>query len=470
MAIHINTGFHVGSATPIDDRAYLTRSEMVSINESIYPDFFLAVCKDDGALYLYNKSAEPSVETGKFVALSTDFARPIQVVELPVASETEDGSVYQYVGLDETTYKRGYWYVCVQNADTQAYEWVRLDAQPDATITLEVPETATEGYLKSYVLKQFGEEVGIIDIPKDLVVTAGTVEQISYDADAATYSDGVGTYAEADVADETSDFYGYPVEAGTFIKLIIANQTLPVFVNVKDMIADELGDLSSEQVSNVEVGGINVGDVFAEGTTFTQFVERLINKYYAPDVTLTATPENKIVEKGQTVAVELSANVVRRSEDVTAVNFYNGDTVIKSVEGDVSSGGIYTHAVEAAITEDATFTVLVDDGKSTIDASVTYTFVDPYYTGTFGDTDVVELVAMNKHIETAGEKTYVFTSDNKAIVFAQPSAYAPLTTILDGNGFDNTDSFLVDETTIPGYRLYITKLPVTCTNFKYTFK
>ena len=470
MAIHINTGFHVGSATPIDDRSYLSKAEMLSVNESIYPDFFLVVCSDDGGLYLYDKSATPSEETGKFVALSTDFARPIQVTEMPAAADTEAGNVYQYVGSDETTYTQGYWYVCVQNADTQAYEWVRLDAQPDATITLEVPETATEGYLKSYVLKQFGEEVGVIDIPKDLVVTAGTVEKIAYDADAATYSDGVGTYAEADVADEASGFYGYPLAEGTYIKLVIANQTLPVFVNVKDMIADELGDLSSEIVANVEVGGIGVGDVFPEGTTFTQFVEQLIIKYYAPEVTLTSTPENKIVEKGQTVAVELSANVVRRSEDVTAVTFYNGDTVLETVEADVAAGGAYTHTVADAITADATFKVTATDGTETSEATVTYTFVDPYYTGSFGDADAIELTAMDKHIETEGPKTYVFTADNKAIVFAQPAAYAPLTAIIDGNGFDNTNSFDVDESTIAGYRLYITKQPVTCTNFKYTFK
>ena len=38
MAININTGFHVGAALPIDDRAYLTKAQMLAVDENIYPD------------------------------------------------------------------------------------------------------------------------------------------------------------------------------------------------------------------------------------------------------------------------------------------------------------------------------------------------------------------------------------------------------------------------------------------------
>lgn len=67
--------------------------------------------------------------------------------------------------------------------------------------------TTTDGYLKTYTIKQGTTEVGKIDIPKDLVIQSG---EIVVDPDGQT--------------------------AGTYLKLTIANQTNPVFVNVKDLV------------------------------------------------------------------------------------------------------------------------------------------------------------------------------------------------------------------------------------------
>ena len=61
--------------------------------------------------------------------------------------------------------------------------------------------------LKSYTLKQGNETIGTIDIPKDLVVTEGSV---------VTNPDG-----QAD---------------GTYIKLVIANQAEPLYINVGTLV------------------------------------------------------------------------------------------------------------------------------------------------------------------------------------------------------------------------------------------
>lgn len=69
-------------------------------------------------------------------------------------------------------------------------------------ITIET-ETTTTGALKSYTIKQGGTTIGTIDIPKDLVVSEGSV---------------------------VKDPDGQP--AGTYIKLVIANQEAPLYINV----------------------------------------------------------------------------------------------------------------------------------------------------------------------------------------------------------------------------------------------
>ena len=73
-------------------------------------------------------------------------------------------------------------------------------------ITIDT-STTTEGALKSYTVKQGGTTIATIDIPKDLVVTSGTV----------------GKDPEGQ-------------EAGTYIKLVIANQTEPLYINVGNLV------------------------------------------------------------------------------------------------------------------------------------------------------------------------------------------------------------------------------------------
>lgn len=90
------------------------------------------------------------------------------------------------------------------------------DALTDAlTITLEVAETPTSGYLKTYELKQGGSLVGKIDIPKDLVIESGELVHGYWSGDTFT-EDPEGT--------------------DTAIKLVIANQEEPIYINTKDLV------------------------------------------------------------------------------------------------------------------------------------------------------------------------------------------------------------------------------------------
>ena len=95
------------------------------------------------------------------------------------------------------------------------------DAQTDGAITIDTT-TTTDGYLKSYTVKQGGVSVGVIDIPKDLVVTSGEV-----------------------VVDPEGQ------EAGTYIKLTIANQEAPIYINVKTLVDVYTAEQSASQIQLV---------------------------------------------------------------------------------------------------------------------------------------------------------------------------------------------------------------------------
>ena len=83
------------------------------------------------------------------------------------------------------------------------------------TISLTTAQEPTSGYLKTYILSQGGNEVGRIDIPKDLVVESGSLVH-------GYWSDN--TFTEDDNGPDSA------------IKLVIANQQDPVYINTKDLV------------------------------------------------------------------------------------------------------------------------------------------------------------------------------------------------------------------------------------------
>lgn len=66
MAINLGGGFHIGSKQPIDDRLVMTKAQMLNINENTFPDVYMCICNDDGAIYTFNINNESNDETGKF--------------------------------------------------------------------------------------------------------------------------------------------------------------------------------------------------------------------------------------------------------------------------------------------------------------------------------------------------------------------------------------------------------------------
>ena len=73
-------------------------------------------------------------------------------------------------------------------------------------VTIET-ETTSAGTIKSYTVKQGDNVIGVIDIPKDLFVSEGSV-----------------------VVDPEGE------ESGTYIKLVIANQETPLYINVGSLV------------------------------------------------------------------------------------------------------------------------------------------------------------------------------------------------------------------------------------------
>lgn len=92
---------------------------------------------------------------------------------------------------------------------------VNVTAVQASDIVLETAASPTAGYLKTYNLKVAGTVKGTIDIPKDLVVTGGSIVTGTWNGNTFTPS-ASGT--------------------GKALALSIANQADPVYINVADLV------------------------------------------------------------------------------------------------------------------------------------------------------------------------------------------------------------------------------------------
>ena len=134
------------------------------------------------------------VEEGKTV---------VEMIEDVIANGYDDTEVRELIG-DVTTLKTTE-KDSVVGAINEVSDAV-TNAANGAKVTVTT-DTTTEGYLKTYTIKQGDTEISKIDIPKDLVVTAG---EVVVNPDGQT--------------------------AGTYVKLTIANQDAPIYINVADLV------------------------------------------------------------------------------------------------------------------------------------------------------------------------------------------------------------------------------------------
>ena len=92
-------------------------------------------------------------------------------------------------------------------------------------LKMEVKAAPNDGYLKTYQFTYGTDSTFEIDIPKDLVVTAGEIIVVNSSSPVSGLTDG------------------------TYLKLTIANQTEPVYIDVKDLCDVYTGKTATDGVS-----------------------------------------------------------------------------------------------------------------------------------------------------------------------------------------------------------------------------
>ena len=203
-------------------------------------------------------------------------------------------------------------------------------------------------------------------------------------------------------------------------------------------------------------GGASTADAveYVNDTISSTNVEEALNKlisdyyYVKPSInSFTATPNGGIFEVGHVVSAPITFNWS-----------YNKDITTQTLtDCTLADETVRTATYDTDITTNKTFTLSASDGKNNVSKSVSYTFVSPYYVGVSSTDTLTEtdITALTKKVETKGNKTINYTTSQSYMVFSYPSSYGAISSIIDQNGFNVTDSFVRSTVTVNSVDYYV---------------
>lgn len=161
MAIQTASGFTVGSSDPIDSRLVLSKEQMKTVNDNVFPEKYIAVCKDDGNIYIYQKSNEPDAELGKFRLFKSGGDSNFEEELKSFTQDKLDGNT----GLPPSD-------IAIKNAMGEANGFATLDANGRIPSSM-LPTSAREivGYIDAGVDHNLPPEDGY-ESGNEIIITA----------------------------------------------------------------------------------------------------------------------------------------------------------------------------------------------------------------------------------------------------------------------------------------------------------
>ena len=214
-------------------------------------------------------------------------------------------------------------------------EWYSIPVATDYSVT--VTSSTPEGVAKRYTITQLGSTVGTIDIPKDLVVSSGSVVACTWTGN---------SFAENASGKDQA------------IKLVIANQTTPIYINVAKLVDIYTAKKNATQVQLAIDSATNeISASIVAGSITSTELDSATNALLAKANTAVQTvaegsTNGTILVDNKSVAVHgLKSAAYKDSSDfATADQGAKADSAIQSVTGEtaVTNSSYVKVSVEAS--------------------------------------------------------------------------------------------------------------------------
>lgn len=220
MAISMLDNFNIRKSSPNVERdMFQTIADMACYNENYLPQVFIATCVADGCIYLFNKSNTSDPITGKWRKFEGGGNNEtIQKTSLPTASSTELGNIYQYIGTSGNGVINGYFYKCVEVAESNPteYQWQAVNVQPVQAVDSDLSSVSENPVQNKVITEQIQNIMGIIN-GETVETTYNGVPPLSVESDgtpASAYSI-TGKLVQSSSPTPTSP--AYALEVGTLV-------------------------------------------------------------------------------------------------------------------------------------------------------------------------------------------------------------------------------------------------------------
>ena len=232
------------------------------------------------------------------------------------------------------------------------------------------------------------------------------------------------------------------------------------------------GDVA-DFVSNTVVGAIPKNTDLT-GKTSMEILKMALVSYVNPSATVSYSQPNTVLKKGQTFDLTITVSgIVKGTNDVAELILIQDGTVLETIPY-VAGTNSYEFSPITGINADCSFQIKVGDtqGKQ-YSTTKSYSFVDPYYIGATDDIPTADtVVTLTEIVEAKSNKTKKVNAADQYVVYAYPASYGSLSSIIDGNGFENLTDYTKISLTINdvAYNCYHTTGKKSMTNFSYTYK
>lgn len=222
-------------------------------------------------------------------------------------------------------------------------------------------------------------------------------------------------------------------------------------------------------------------DLIPGGNDVTTFLNNLF--YPFQTATMSLTIQNTLVELGTTysnVQYQVTINQ-NQATSISNLQLSSGASVVRTISS--PSFGSNTYAIFPPLnlynntTLSASVTVNNNGSSTSISSSQQVNFIAPSWYGQGANGITTGVKNMSKYVNIKGSRSFIFNTTNNHFYYAYPNDWGLLSSIIDQNGFNITQSFsnstgnllLADGVTNYSYRIYQSITPSTNTNFSITF-
>ena len=247
-----------------------------------------------------------------------------------------------------------------------------------------------------------------------------------------------------------------------------------------DLLFEEGGGvLEAEIKPNVTMGSVK--SEYPVGTSIEEIIRDMLTEKIAPSVTMNLNPATTLYDetKDSISSLTINAIVTKKTNDIKKIEYFVNNSLVKTNETNVASGGTFPYIYNTTIDDDVTIKVVVTDSEGmTATASKTITFIGQSYYGLVdaetGEPTEALVKTLNKTLKNT--KKYVYsgiTTDWAKICYAYPAELGKLTSIMDKvNNFNYTTSFQLNTKTIDGISYYVYTLiePTGADGVELTFE